>query len=337
MKRKHLMNCSFSSWYPKYKNITIRSRIIPLPKEFVDYLKADSVVLPGEPVTQDRNSDDESETEEWQALDEDPEQETAVAPEFNEIETQIKDSIRDLGGAVFPKLNWSAPRDAKWISFDGTLRCSCPNDVLLLLKSSDAISKELFETFKHCEDGEGEMAEGFQLVLRQWQEIHPGMEFRCFVKDLKLIAICQRDVAGFYEFTATNQENICKDIMAFFCRKIANSDFPDISFVFDVYRHSAGSVQLIDFSPFGDLTDPLLFSWEELASPEFLEDVDGNEFQGTFRFLTSEAGIQPSQHLTNRLPSDLVDLTQGNDINKLVDFLNVSNLIRRPGEESDSD
>ena len=337
MKRKHVLNCSFSAWYPKYKNVTIRSHIIPLSKEFVDYLKADSVVLPGQPASQAHNSDDESESEEWQALDEDPEQETATAPEFNEIDTKMRDCISDLGGSVFPKLNWSAPKDSKWISHDGTLKCSCPNDVFLLLKSSDLISNELFDTFKHCEDGEGGMTEGFELVLRQWQDIHPGMEFRCFVRDNKLVAICQRDVAGYYKFTASNQEEICSDIMSFFKSKIVNSGFSDSSYAFDVYRCAAGRLQLIDFSPFGELTDPLLFTWEELTSPELLENDDEDEFGGMFRFLTSEAGIQPSPYLANRMPSDLVDLSQGTDVNKLVDFLNVGNLIRRPGDDSDTD
>ena len=39
-----------------------------------------------------------------------------------------------LGGDVFPKLNWSAPRDAAWISFDKTMKCKLVTDVLLLLK-----------------------------------------------------------------------------------------------------------------------------------------------------------------------------------------------------------
>ena len=190
MKREHVLNCNFSVWYPKFKNITIRSRVIPLSKEFVDYLKADNVVLPGEPVAT-RNSGDEieSDSDEWQALDEDPSEQTIIAPEFNEIDTGIKEAILDLNGSAFPKLNWRAPLDASWISFDGSLKCDSPNDIYLLLKSSDNISQVLFETFKHCEDEEGELQDGFELVLRKWKDINPGMEFRCFVKNHKLIAI----------------------------------------------------------------------------------------------------------------------------------------------------
>lgn len=31
-------------------------------------------------------------------------------PKFPEIEQFIRDSVRQLGGDVFPKLNWSSPR-----------------------------------------------------------------------------------------------------------------------------------------------------------------------------------------------------------------------------------
>lgn len=97
MKREHVLSCNFSVWYPKFKNITIRSRVIPLSKEFVDYLKADNVVLPGQPVvTRDSDEEIESDSEEWQALDEDPNEHTITAPEFNEIDSGIKEAIIEL-------------------------------------------------------------------------------------------------------------------------------------------------------------------------------------------------------------------------------------------------
>ena len=46
------------------------------------------------------------------------------------------------GGGCFPKLNWSAPRDASWINC-GTLRCRKAGDVYLLLKSSDFVTSDL--------------------------------------------------------------------------------------------------------------------------------------------------------------------------------------------------
>lgn len=340
MKRQHVLNCNFSAWYPKFKNITISSRVIPLPKEFIDYLKTDNVVLPGDPA-QTRNSceETESDSEEWLALDEDPSQETMNAPEFNEVDCGIKEALIDLDGTVFPKLNWSSPLDAAWISFDGTLKCQSPNDIYLLLKSSDNISKTLFDTFKYCEDGEGCMVDGFELVLRKWQDINPGMEFRCFVKENQLIAISQRDLGSCYEFIAQNEEDICGDIKRFYNKKIANK-FPDSSFTFDVYRYSPRKVLLIDFNAFGGLTDPLLFTWVEFSDPTLFSCCDDShddddKFHGVFKYVTSAGGVQPNPAHVTRIPTDVVDLACGNDVNKLVDLLNVRYLIQQPGEESD--
>lgn len=38
--------CAFGSWFPKFRRITPKASIIPLPDDFVDYLKADGVFLP---------------------------------------------------------------------------------------------------------------------------------------------------------------------------------------------------------------------------------------------------------------------------------------------------
>lgn len=34
----------------------------------------------------------------------------AAVPSFPELQEQIRDAIEELGGTVFPKLNWSSPR-----------------------------------------------------------------------------------------------------------------------------------------------------------------------------------------------------------------------------------
>ena len=62
------------------------------------------------------------------------------------------------------------------------LRCTCPADVYLLLKSSDFISHDLdpLTTFQHCE-GRAQAYE-LELVLRKWYPVDRGREFRCFVR-----------------------------------------------------------------------------------------------------------------------------------------------------------
>jgi len=52
---------------------------------------------------------------------------------------------------VVPKLDWSAPKDATWISATNSMECRTPNDVYLL-KSSDFITHDLEQAFDGCED-----------------------------------------------------------------------------------------------------------------------------------------------------------------------------------------
>ena len=62
---------------------------------------------------------------------------------FPELEAAIAEAIATLGGRVVPKLTWSAPVDATWVNPGGTLACTHPQEVLLLLKSSDRVAHDI--------------------------------------------------------------------------------------------------------------------------------------------------------------------------------------------------
>lgn len=108
-----------------------------------------------------------------------------------------------------------------------------------------------------------------------------------------------------------------------------------------------GRVWLIDLNPFGEVTDSLLFSWDELMSGEVVDHQQqvskpsfypkrpafatrhGSLRDGwfvwqdgpAFRYTTSEVTVQPSPCLSYRIPRDFVDLSAGEDAYKLIDFL----------------
>ena len=42
---QQVLSCSFERWYPNLKAVSFRSRVVPLPKAFVDYLVQDGVYL----------------------------------------------------------------------------------------------------------------------------------------------------------------------------------------------------------------------------------------------------------------------------------------------------
>ncbi|CAL8405357.1 unnamed protein product [Arctogadus glacialis] len=330
MKKEQVVNCQFSVWYPIFKKHTIKSLILPLPQNVIDYLLDDGtlVVSGSDHNTEQRhtNNSDSDEEEDIQWSD-DETTATVTAPEFPEFTSKVLEAINALGGRVFPKLNWSAPRDANWIALNSSLQSQSLSDVFLLFKSSDFITHDLTQPFLHCSDQDSpDPVINYELVLRKWSELIPGGEFRCFVKENKLIGICQRDYTQYYHHISKQEENVCQAIQTFFQEHI-RYNFPDEDFVLDVYRDSCGRVWLIDINPFGRVTDSLLFSWEELTSgnPLSANQQEGEQAQQqegpAFRHTTSEVTVQPSPCLSYRIPRDFVDLTTGEDAYKLIDFL----------------
>jgi hypothetical protein len=169
-----------------------------------------------------------------------------------------------------PKLNWSSPKDATWMNAN-SMDCRTPNDIYLLLKSSDFITHDLEHAFDDTVDGEGAEAEltnatiPYHLVLRKAFEMNPSVEFRCFVRNRKLIGITQRDLNHF-DFLFDLQERLQSKIQEFFDVRLRDT-FPDDNFVFDVYVPTPYErVWLVDVNPWAPRTDPLLFSWLELLT-----------------------------------------------------------------------
>ncbi|XP_013784608.1 cell division cycle protein 123 homolog, partial [Limulus polyphemus] len=271
---QNVLNCSFSSWYEKFKKVTIRSKVVDLPHDFIEYLLADGLVLPESlQFSRQQSSDDSDDEVDWN----NPDLPVAETPVFPDLTRRVEDSIEELGGHVFPKLNWSSPRDASWIALNNSTLCRNFCDICLLLKSSDFIANDLTDPFKFCDDRLERSGltyssdpivacQGFQyqLVLRKWIEIDPSMEFRCFVKNDKLIGISQRDYTNYYSYIGYQRNDIVQDIQSFF-KEHMQGKFVDKNYVFDVYRRRKDRVRLMDFNPFGPITDPLLFRWEDLA------------------------------------------------------------------------
>uniref|UniRef100_A0A9J7XQB0 Translation initiation factor eIF2 assembly protein n=1 Tax=Cyprinus carpio carpio TaxID=630221 RepID=A0A9J7XQB0_CYPCA len=327
MKKEQVVNCQFSVWYPLFKKHTIKSLILPIPQNVIDYLFDDgTLVVSGSYFLNNQPwTDDETTT-------------AVTAPEFPEFKIRVQEAINVLGGRVFPKLNWSAPRDANWIALNSSLQCQSLCDIFLLFKSSDFITHDLTQPFLHCSDDSPDPTINYELVLRKWSELIPGAEFRCFVKENKIIAISQRDYTQHYQHIAKQEDSISSAILEFF-RDHIQYQFPDEDFVLDVYRDSSGRVWLIDFNPFGEVTDSFLFTWEELTSGKNLtanqtqEDTALQEGPA-FRYTTSEVTVQPSPCLSYRIPRDFLDLTTGEDAYKLIDFLKLK---KGQQEEEESD
>lgn len=350
MEVNDVLNCSFENWYSSFKDVTAESIIIPFPDGFANYLLSDSIILPEsqEPFRNYSNStksedtsDDDREETEW----DDEEIAVPEPPRFDEFDIKIKNGIQKLGGKVFPKLNWSSPWDASWIALNNSCSCTNVSDVYLLLKSSSRVVFDLTRPFFYCVDGPKENSSEkdtkhlsspcvtYYLVLRKWFEIDPSTEFRCFVKNNSLIGVSQREHSVYFGYMHQEKNEILKDIVTFFTESIQYK-FPSSNYAFDVWREKKDNIALIDFNPFGEMTDSLLFEWDELRNNKVKME---NDSLPEFRYVMDNHGVQPKPFCHYALPTDIVDISTGMDSFKLVDMLKLKMRDQSNEDSSDED
>ncbi|KAL2886323.1 Cell division cycle protein 123 [Ceratocystis lukuohia] len=318
IKKSHMVNCAYDQWFPRYRTSCIKSRIVPLTEVMVSYFKEDGILLADD----DEQGKEETADEEWHSTgpissgvvrevysdDESEEEEEERTPPNVRFPVQhklIKDAIQELGGSVVPKLNWSTPKDAAWISrHQNTLKCTSPNDIYLLLKSSSFVTHDLEHAFEETIDDYHPTSHDtnqfkYALVLRPFFNMHPALEFRCFVKQRNLIGICQRDL-NYYDFLFKLKTDIIDRVDDFFESKLRMT-FPDDSFVFDVYipedndttdGTGLGRLRLIDINPWASTTDSILFDWKELLNKIVPQPLIGPPPVASFSSSSAEKGEQ---------------------------------------------
>ncbi|KAL9590620.1 MAG: hypothetical protein Q9179_007970, partial [Wetmoreana sp. 5 TL-2023] len=274
--RLHILHCSYHFWHPIYRSITPKARLIPLTAPFIDYLYGDGIILPPEDDNDHLSSTDtdsgifsSSPTSNASDSDAGPDSDPSLA--WSEIHQRVQFTITELGGNVTPKLNWSAPKDATWINATNSMECRTPNDVYLLLKSSDFITHDLEQTFDGCEppslsteSNNDETEIPYHLILRKTiPALNTSLEFRCFIRSQILLCICQRDL-NHYDFLPALVPVLRPLVQEFLDKEVIHK-FPDKNFVVDVYIPPPHKrVWLIDINPWAPRTDPLLFSWMEI-------------------------------------------------------------------------
>ncbi|KAG6811627.1 hypothetical protein H0H92_006496 [Tricholoma furcatifolium] len=327
-----ILSFQLSSWYPHFSALTFKSTIIrPLSQEFRDYLDSDGVFVPEgseNAPAESTLSDDEGSDEE------DPEDRPSFA--FPELDAQIRECIASYE-AVFPKLNFSSPKDAAWIlPASSPLKCTSPSDVYLLLKSSDFINHDLSaeNVFAGCDDPPS--SHELELVLRKWYAMDRSRELRCFVRHNVLIAISQRDM-NYYDFLneSTTKQSIARAVQEYWGKHIRNSSYwestPDYTFDFFLTRDLSRG-HIIDFNPYAPRTDPLLYTYEELAvladgshptSGQSLQNGDTAKKLPDFRVIDSRAHPAATSNAPmyqhNMVPIDVLHLSSGRDIEEFAE------------------
>ena len=311
MKKEEVNRCQIQEWYPTFKSVSIKTFIHQLPESFVEYLLDDSgpFLLPISVSNEDalpNRIHNPLEEEDYQVSEGsgDEAEERSPPPSFPELELKIKESIESLGGAVFPKLNWSAPKDSAWISSSVNLRCTTFSEIALLLKASDSLVHDLCHAYDSCSDKSSSRPNSFFLALRKWYpSLRPEMEFRCFARGHKLAGISQREVTTFYPVLLEKKNNILSLIQEFFNNHVRGR-FESENYTFDVYITKDERVKVVDFNPWGAFTLPLLFTWEELEQMVLSE---GDEVE--FRIMEHQCAVRAG--LKTAVPYDYLDTSPG--------------------------
>lgn len=219
------------------------------------------------------------------------------------------------------------------------MECRTPNEIYLLLKSSDFITHDLEQAFDGCVDDEASTSISYVLVLRKSFNLNPSLEFRCFVRNRSLVAVSQREM-NFFEFLSEMRPKLLERIQDFLKGNLLSSDYfadRDVdSFVFDVYIAPPHErVWLIDVNPWAPRTDPLLFSWLELLTmPDYSavsvldqgrgeldveepsDDEEEDDFrEPEFRLVGRDDPeayqFSATKYSAHKLPKDVVDASMG--------------------------
>ncbi|CAL1695946.1 unnamed protein product [Somion occarium] len=309
----------FSSWYPRFSNLSIKSTIIrPLSQEFREYLDSEGVFIPegSEDVPPEITLPDIEEHHE-----EAEEQRRKFA--FPELDGKIRRAISKYG-AVFPKLNFSSPRDAAWmLPASSPLRCTSPADVYLLLKSSDFVLHDIDpELVFQGVETEGALSARppyeLELVLRKWYSVDHSRELRCFVRREQLIAISQRD-PNYYDFwnEAGTKDKVLDAVTEFWEKNIKGKwAETNGNYTFDfLLTRDLSRGHILDFGPYAPRTDPLLFTYDELFD---LAKQATSDSKAEFRVIDSRSHPAATRnapaHQHNMVPMEALAMSSGRNL-----------------------
>ncbi|BEI85623.1 hypothetical protein CcaverHIS002_0510240 [Cutaneotrichosporon cavernicola] len=302
-----------SAWYDTFEDLTTPATVINIDAlderaAFLEWIESDSIFIPEDAGAEPSHED---------------------APKYHlpALNKAIRAAI-DKYGAVFPKLNWTSPRDAAFIlpQGHGPLHSTSPHDIYLLLKSSDFVQHDLdpISAYEGVPAADIPSEVSIELVLKKFTEMNPSQEVRCFVRDDILLGITQRDT-NFYEHYqgADEQAALVSRVREFYEDEICENYAGGANYVFDLYLADSGRITVTDFQPYRGSTDPLLFSYEELnellasarASPSTSDEAEaGAERLPELRVIDSRA--HPAANTgpafgANMLPVEAVQMSEG--------------------------
>lgn len=106
-----LHHTRFANWFPLYRRFSPKATVIDLlslQPDFVDWLEEDGIVLPKD--SEDYQCSADVSSSSYLNGDDDEDEDEEVEPRnFDPLNERIRQVLSLYEGAVFPKLDWSAP------------------------------------------------------------------------------------------------------------------------------------------------------------------------------------------------------------------------------------
>lgn len=191
------------------------------------------------------------------------------------LEAKLDEAISHFPQGAFIRLGSRSPKDTvhsvitQCKAFDGR------QAIRLLTSGSERVAYDLRTARKA----------NYQpwVFVRQWVDISPEMEFRCFMKNRHLIGVSQYFYqTSFPVLDSPEIRNTIKIVLGEFFADFSKVS-PSDNVVFDValFLDKKPHVKLVEINPFHPLTQACLFSWHT------------SDFDGGFRFAQSESKPEP--------------------------------------------
>lgn len=193
---------------------------------------------------------------------------------------RVTDAVATFPRGAFLRLGSRSPKDS-WLGERTGFRVDAtdPQPLRFFLDASE----RTYEDLTLC------IGEGYapHIFVREWVEIPKAWEFRCFMRDRKLVGISQYNYHDHQPEAFAERESVKWAIEQFFPEFRAASHLDDV--VFDVvvsYRTMfdstrAWKVKLLEINPFSGYTDPCLFDWRD----------NGDSLDGSIK-VTPESGYR---------------------------------------------
>lgn len=296
---------SYSAWSPYFADHVVPAKVItPVPTSFVDYLNSESIRLPPPKYEEPLHANSDNEYSDW----EDENVESNPTEAFSEFHAAVEAAFQNWP-RVIVKLNFSAPKDAKWMMINNLIQCTSARDIYMLLNASDHVAHDLdMKIYDECSDS-ARKGIPLEVVIKKWiDDFNPALEFRIFVRNRKIVGVSQRDM-NHYQYLATLQPAIKRAIQQFNNDTLQTTEYPLRNFIMDVYiprphRH----VIVLDINPWSHSWDTYLFTWNELEE----KDNDG-DFDVRIITETNIGSLARKDYSESQVPIEVVDASMNAD------------------------